>query len=152
MSFATRTTVPVEQSIAELTETLRHVRASDVVAGWSAGGAILAFRLNGRAVRINVPMPPESAFELTDGGRRRSPLQAERAREQVQRQRWRALSLIVRAKLEAIELGAATLEEEFLSGLVLPGGQTVGQQIGAGLMHALSSGTELPPLLPEGAR
>ena len=42
-------------------------------------------------------------------------------------QRWRALLLIIRGKLEAVESAITTLESEFLANVVLPDGGTVGQ-------------------------
>jgi hypothetical protein len=47
--------------------------------------------------------------------------------EQQQRQRWRALTLVIKAKLEAVESGIATIEEEFLPHIVVPGGGTFGE-------------------------
>ena len=48
-------------------------------------------------------------------------------REEACRQRCRALLLIIRAKLEAVESGITTLEIEFLANILLPDGGTVGQ-------------------------
>lgn len=47
--------------------------------------------------------------------------------EQQERQRWRALVLIIKAKLEAVESGITTIEEEFLPHIVTPTGETFGQ-------------------------
>lgn len=47
--------------------------------------------------------------------------------EQQARQRWRALVLIIKAKLEAVETGITTVEEEFLPHIVTPRGDTFGQ-------------------------
>ena len=49
--------------------------------------------------------------------------------EQAQRQRWRALLLVIKAKLEAIEAGIATFEDEFLAYTMLPSGETVGEWV-----------------------
>lgn len=46
---------------------------------------------------------------------------------QDQRQRWRAFALVIKAKLEAVESGITTIEEEFLSHVVTPSGQTFGE-------------------------
>jgi hypothetical protein len=46
---------------------------------------------------------------------------------QDQRQRWRALSLVIKAKLESVESGIATIEQEFLANIVTPGGQTMAE-------------------------
>ena len=59
---------------------------------------------------------------------------AQKAWEQACRQRWRALSLCIKAKLEACESGITTFEEEFLAQLVLPGGVTVAEKIMPSIM------------------
>ena len=41
------------------------------------------------------------------------------------RQRWRALNLAIKAKLEAVESGIVTFDQEFLAHIVGPSGQTV---------------------------
>ncbi len=43
------------------------------------------------------------------------------------RQQWRALVLVVKAKLEAIECGFTTFEDEFLATVIMKNGQTVGE-------------------------
>ena len=43
------------------------------------------------------------------------------------RQRWRALALCIKAKLEAVECGITSFEEEFLAHVVMPNGQTFGK-------------------------
>lgn len=144
--YAKRTTVPVAQSQAEITECLRAAGASEVGTGWSMREAFLAFRIGQRNVKLLVPMPSEDELARTPSGKRRSEAQRTSAHEQVQRQRWRALALIVRAKLEAIELGATTLEREFLADLMLPTGRTFSEQIGHELTRVLDSGS-MPPLL-----
>jgi len=148
MTYAIRTNVPIEQSQAEIGEVLRHAGASQLCTGWSPVAAFLAFSIAGRNIKLIVPMPPPTVFEETPSGRKRSPKQREQAQQQAQRQRWRALMLIVRAKIEAIEIGASTLEREFLADLVLPSGATVVEQLVAqGLERALNDASV--PLLPE---
>src|SRR5262245_44396717 len=66
--------------------------------------------------------------------------------EQACRQRWRALALAIKAKLEAVESGIATFEEEFLAYVVMPDGQTVGQHVLPNVERAYSTG-QMPPLL-----
>jgi hypothetical protein len=56
------------------------------------------------------------------------------------------LVLVVKAKLEAIELGISTVEREFLADVYLPSGQTVHAYLCASLREAYSSG-KMPPLL-----
>lgn len=136
--YAQRTSVPIEQSQSEINETLRRAGASQLCTGWSPAAAFLAFSVGGRHVKLLVPMPPAAELDTTSSGRKRSPAQRQQAQEQVQRQRWRALMLIVKAKLEAIEVGASTLEREFMADLVLPSGATVGQALEGQIAQALA--------------
>ncbi len=62
-------------------------------------------------------------------------------------QRWRAFNLVVKAKLEAIESGISTLEDEFMAFIQLPSGETVGQWMQPQIEAAYRTGT-MPPLLP----
>ena len=78
---------------------------------------------------------------------RRSPEQVDAAWEQACRARWRALYLIIKAKLEAIESGISTVEHEFLSDVVVPNGQTVGAFMAPQLEAAYTTG-RMPALLP----
>ena len=65
--------------------------------------------------------------------------------EQACRQRWRALVLMVKGKLEGIECGIATIENEFLAYACLPNGQTVGQWIQPQMKKVLKG--DMPKLL-----
>jgi hypothetical protein len=147
MTYAVRTNVAIEDSQAEITDCLRRSGASELVQGWNPSAAFLAFSIAGRSVKLIVPMPAVAEFERTGGGRKRNPAQQRQAHEQAQRARWRALALIVRAKIEAIEIGASTLDREFLADLVMPDGSTVGERLQPELHRALSTG-KLPPMLP----
>ena len=60
-------------------------------------------------------------------------------REQACRQRCRALLLIIRAKLEAVESGMTTLESEFLANILLPDGGTVGQWLSPASLESSAS-------------
>ncbi len=149
MTYAIRTNVPIEQSQSEIGEILRGAGADQLCTGWSNRAAFLAFSIGGRNVKLIVPMPPPCEFETTPGGRKRSAQQRQQAQAQCQRQRWRALMLIVKAKLEAIEIGASTLEREFLADLVMPNGATVSEHlVEQGLERALNGAAGVR-LLPE---
>lgn len=56
------------------------------------------------------------------------------------RQRWRALLLTVKAKLEAVECGISTLEQEFLAFIVLPNSMTLGDWIMENALPQIRSG------------
>lgn len=72
------------------------------------------------------------------------------AYEQAVRQRWRALALLIKSKLEAVESGITVFEEEFMAHVVLPDGKTVGQHLLPQIAHSYESG-HMPPLLPGAA-
>ena len=61
--------------------------------------------------------------------RRRTDKQMWAAYEQEVRRRWRALVLCVKAKLEVVESGISTFEQEFLAHIVVAGGKTIGQEM-----------------------
>ena len=131
MSYASQTSVSVERSKAEIERTLQRYGASQFVYGWDREEAVIGFIVGGdnqrRQVRFKVQVPERGAFLRTPTGRIRSAAQAEREWEQAQRQRWRALLLVIKAKLEAIDAGIATFDDEFLAYTMLPSGETVGE-------------------------
>ena len=94
-----------------------------------------------------MPDPDGDEFTQTPTGRYRSPAQARVGWEQATRQRWRALALAVKAKLEAVEAGIATFESEFLAHIVMDDGQTIGEKLLPQIDRALMAG-KLPKLLP----
>ncbi len=78
---------------------------------------------------------------------RRADSVAEKNWEQACRQRWRALALVIKAKLEAVSAGISVFEDEFLANIVLPDGQLVGQWLRPQLAVSYEGG-RMPPLLP----
>lgn len=148
--YAENTHVDSDRSRASIERTLSRYGASGFMYGRSDERAVIAFEVSGRRVRftLDLPSPDSSEFTRTTTGRvRKSAAQVERAYEQAVRQRWRALDLVIKAKLEAVESGISEFEEEFLAHIVLPGGQTVGQWILPQVDRAYVTGT-MPPLLP----
>lgn len=151
MRYAAGTDVPADRSKVQIEQTLRRYGADQFVYGWeSEGRAMVGFRVGGRQVRLTVAMPDHNApeFHRTPTGRlRRAAGAAEAAYEQATRQRWRALALVIKAKLEAVESGIASFEQEFLAHLILPNGQTVGEYTIPRIIE-LQAGDKMPRLLP----
>jgi hypothetical protein len=73
--------------------------------------------------------------------------EAERLWHQAIRARWRALFVVVKAKLVAVDSGITTIEREFLADLVLPDGETVGEWLKPQIEEIYATRT-LPKLLP----
>jgi hypothetical protein len=139
--FAEKTRVPVGDSQREIERILRRYGADGFMAGWDnrRGFATLAFRCNERQIRFELPMPKRADFKGSEA-------EIERLMGQQERQRWRALVLVVKAKLEAVESQIATFDQEFMAHVVLPNGRTVSEMILPQIAQAHLTG-RMPPLL-----
>lgn len=156
MQYAKATVVSVEKSRAEIEAVLTKYGARQF--GYAAdndrGIASIQFAANERHVRfiLSLPKRGDKQFLVTPRKQKRSDEDAYRAWEQACRQRWRALVLCIKAKLESVECGISEFESEFLAHIVLPGGRTVEEFIRPQIEQAYTSG-EMPPgisgLLPE---
>jgi hypothetical protein len=148
--YAADTNVASDQSRAEIERTLRRYGATAFAYGWDRGRAHVMFEMDGRRIKFVLPLPDPSSREFThtpERGLERSPEAAEQAYEQAVRQRWRALALVIKAKLEAVEAGITTVEDEFLAHVALPSGETVGEWARPQLAKVYESG-QMPALLP----
>ena len=143
MTYAAETSVSVDRSRNELERTLQRYGADAFGYASRAGEAVVEFTTHARHVRFTVLLPDrgEKRFVLTSQGRKRSPAASMEAWEQACRQRWRALNLVVKAKLEAVEAGISTIEEEFLAHTVLPNGRTVWEETRDVIAKAYELGT-----------
>ncbi len=141
MSYAEGTEVPVERSRAEVERILSRYGADQFFYGCDPRGAMVAFRAKGRSIRFLVPFPPIEQFRKSEHRfpRTRTPQQAEAAREVEIRRRWRALSLAIKAKLEAVSSGIATFETEFMPYTMLTNGKTVAEALLPEVNRALAS-------------
>lgn len=152
MSFAENTTVSVEKSRAEIEALLTRHGADQFISGWDSVAARIGFRSNGRMVKFEIPFPDRSDKKFTALRRKgvligvRTAQAAQEHYDQELRRRYRALALVIKAKLEAVATGITTFEEEFLAHIVLPDGATVGQWAGPQLERAYSE-KKMPPLM-----
>lgn len=150
--YASETAVPVERSRAEIEETLRRYGASEFHSGWKSEAAMIAFRLGNLFIRFVLPLPKASERRFTHKKDRwgyekvRTDRQKLDALDQEVRSRWRALLLVIKAKLEAVECGISTNEQEFLAFIVMPNDLTVGQWIMSEAMPAIRAG-QMPQLM-----
>lgn len=127
MSYAADTSVPVEKSRVEIEKMLRRHGATAIASGWEQTHAAIQCRIQGRVLRFTVPMPLRTEHASTPTGRIRTSAQITAALEQAERTRWRALMLVIKAKIEAVESGIETFENAFLANIMLPSGETVGE-------------------------
>jgi hypothetical protein len=130
--FAQSTKVPVSQSIAEIERTVKRYGGSQFVFAVAEEQAVVGFTKEGRQVRFHVPFGETKAATYA----------------QRQRQRMRALLLVIKARLEAVESGVETFEDSFMANIVLPGGRLLSQEVRPAIARAYETG-DMPPLLPD---
>lgn len=158
MLYAEKTSVSVAISRAELEATLTRYGASAFASMIQSGKASVMFEAEGRRVLFELPLPKIEDFATVthtseyrrDIVKERTPGQQQKVWEQACRQRWRALNLVVKAKLEAVESGITTFEDEFLAHIVLPDGKTVGKWFKPQLEQSYAKG-KMPPMLMLGS-
>lgn len=97
--FAARTVVPIERTRSEIERLVKKYGAKGFISGWQGKSARIEFLCADRHVRLSVAMPDS---------------------EQASRQKWRALLLLVKAKLESVDAKIATFEEAFFADIVMP--------------------------------
>lgn len=147
--YAEKTQVSAEKSRVEIEKILSKYGATSFMYGWQDNKALLAFEMMGRRIKFVLPLPNKEDREIThkpNGWQKRTLKQIEVAYEQAVRQRWRAFTLVIKAKLEAVESGITEFEEEFLAHIVLPNGSTIGQFMIPQIDETYRLG-KMPPLL-----
>jgi hypothetical protein len=148
--YASHTEVSSSSSRTEIEETLSRYGADRFIYGWEEGGAIVGFTMHNRQIRFYLPMPDKSDRVFTHTpkqGKLRSPEAQAKEYDQAVRQKWRALALVIKAKLEAVESGITDFEDEFLAHITLPDGRSVGDFMKPQIEQAYLSG-DMPRLLP----
>jgi hypothetical protein len=137
MPYASDTRVPVEQTKTEIERLVvqKHAATQYMIASSSQPPrAVLQFKMRDRIIRFELPIPTKAKNE--------------QALSKATRSRWRGLLLIVKAKLEAVETGVTTFEEEFLAHIVLPDNRTVATATLPQIALAYKS-SKMPHLLAE---
>ncbi len=132
MTYAARTKVPIDRTKTEIEHVLKRYGADRFAYFTEAMKAMVVFEVQNRRVRFDLPLLVEG-----DGDRA----------QQHRRERWRALLLCIKAKLEAVASNIESFDEAFLSHIVMPDGQTVYQHT-APRIDQIANGGEMIPLLP----
>lgn len=154
--YAEKTTVSSSASRIDIDDVLTRHGADRVAVITESGRAGVMFEMRGRRIRFELRLPDRRDPQFThtpSKGLRRSDGAAAEAYEQAVRQSWRALYLVIRARLEAIEAGIETFEEAFLAHVVLPSGETVGDLTAPAIARAYADPDHpMPELLPGSTR
>lgn len=144
--YAVNTNVSVEKSQAEVQKILRKYNADRFGIMEDRENAFLMFEYNNLRIQMTVPLPDKEEFKKTETGRSRKANQIEEAFNQAVRQRWRALVLAIKAKLEAVEIGISTIEQEFMAFVMMPDGKQLSEHLLPQIKEIANTG-ELPKLL-----
>ena len=147
MVYARDTNVSVNRTREEIIATLERYGADAFGYAQDGNQQAVFFRMEGRRVRLIVERPDPEGFALTPTGRERSPDVQRSEHEKACRQRWRAMLLLIKAKLEGVASGITTVDDEFLAHIYLPDGTTVGEFIQPQIEESYRTG-QMPPLLP----
>jgi hypothetical protein len=148
-TYAAATRVSVEQSRVQLERLIAKYGGQPLAAFTPEDKIVLFFRVGrldtgDRVLRFVIPVPPLEQFRARRGGRGG---EVER-RAQAVRQRWRVLLLLLKAKFEAVQVGAASFDEEFLGYIVTHSGSTVADQMVKALQTAYTNEGMPRPMLP----
>lgn len=124
MTYAEKTSVPVNRTQQQIKELLKFHGADTFALLEQTSCVKLAFRIDGFNYLFTMDEQEDA---------------------QENRARWRALFLVVKAKLTAVEAGISTMQDEFLANTVMADGQTVGAWATPRL-EQLAAGRDVPLL------
>lgn len=112
MPYAENTKVPVDRTRMEIERLVKKYGAKGYVSGWYDGPtsrARIEFYCRDRHIRLTVEVPE---------------------RAQPAREKWRALLLLVKSKLVAVDAKIVTFEQAFVGDIVMPDtGRTVWETV-----------------------
>lgn len=136
--YAKDTYVRVEKSMADLRKVTQRYGAKEfgVFDGETSCGVM--FSINAIRIKIALALPAAEDFQNNKAGNPMGATQSKEAYQKAVRQRWRALVLVVTAKLEAVASGIETVEQAFMPYLLLPDGKTT---VGDAVLGQIQSGT-----------
>ncbi|MBO9665941.1 MAG: hypothetical protein J7501_03940 [Bdellovibrio sp.] len=124
MAYAEKTKVPVDRSQAEIRKILSKHGASGFAFAEQVEKALVQFDIEGRRIRFFLPLAVKGQTQ-----NKKRYIMGQNEVDQTNRSKWRGLALAIKAKLECVESGITTLEQEFMAHIALPNGQTVGDLV-----------------------
>lgn len=150
MTYAKGTSVAVERTEGEIKALLRRYGASAMANFEGPSYAVVAFEMKERRITMRLPLPDRNADEFARTPAKRQLRTADQrlaAWEQACRERWRALYLCIKAKLESVEANIETFDDAFMAHIQMPDGRTVSDHVQARIALAYQTGS-MQPLLP----
>lgn len=148
MAYAAQTTVPLERSISEIIAMVRKAGAESIGQMHDRDSFVIVFALADRRMKFKVPLATEYVGPKVGGNGR--VIDTAARLEQMNRQKGRALMLVIKAKLESVESGVETFEQAFLGNIMLADGKTVYENIAEPIAIEYQTGRASGPLLLAG--
>lgn len=145
--YAKDTSVSVERTKQEIEKLVMKYKADTFICGWQGNVASISFRMEHRFVKFTLPLPVVIPDKWANGRHVKGNGLRESQIPQLTRSRWRALLLVLKAKLESVEAGISDFETEFLGNVMVGNGQTVADLVKPGLEETYARGGQLalPP-------
>ena len=150
--YAKGTGVSVERSKEEAKRLLMKYGATRYMVMDGSHVASVLFNLHERNLKINIPLPDreDEEFTHTTGRKKaRSSADSHKLWEKACRQKWRVLILLLKANLEAVEIGAVKFDEAFMPYFMTADGYTVAEKFLPTIDKTIKTG-KLPKLLGTG--
>lgn len=138
MTYAQNTKVPIDRSQGEIRKLLTKYGATGFAFAENTSMAHVIFEIKGLRIKFILHLPKTYSENATQA--------SIKACEQLCRAKWRSLVLCIKAKLECVESGITTLEDEFLAHIVLSSGQTMGDFSIPQIQQSYKE-NKMPPLL-----
>lgn len=136
--YAEKTSVPVDRSQGEIRKILTKYGANGFGIAEAGNRAMLTFDIKGKRIVFKLPLPNPPSSNPTGA--------SIKTHEQLLRSRWRSLVLAIKAKLECVDSGITTLEQEFLAHILLPDGRIFGEMYIPQIEQSYKT-KQMPPLL-----
>lgn len=163
MTFAKGTKTSIDTTEQQIKKMLQKAGATGTAFMEERSRAIVAFHLNERSIQFRLPLPERDDSKFTHWyvknshglAKEPTPRSADAAANlwvQACRERWRALHLCIKAKLESVEQGIETFDESFLAHIQTPDGRTVGDQVIPEMLAQLEGKPMRPLLAPPDKR
>ena len=155
MTFAKGTKTAIADTEQQIKKMLQKAGADTIGIIEEPGRAVVAFHLNDRAIQFRLPLPARSEHRFLFAKVNQFASSGERPRDQAAaldlwvqacRERWRALHLCIKAKLESVEQNIESFDDAFLAHIQMPDGETVGDKMRVELAQQLA-GRPPRPLL-----
>lgn len=122
-AYAAETDISPEKTLQDIQKLVKAAGAAKFGYEDSAAEIVVKFSMKGLRglvdICFKVPLPKPEDFIYNSIGQRMRDVQQQQSHAKAVRSTWRALLLVIKAKLEAIDAGIEVLEEAFLPQIVI---------------------------------